>query len=129
VVLVWTDPFGLRISPSRTTFGGTISRGDDRRRFALFLALTERGVTADDAGAAMHAVHPFDSDLRCDRALEKPVRKLARRLSKEIGRAPSAQVGPLAVEAMRSYRELAVATGDTTYTERFDEMLAKFASP
>ena len=101
---------------------------DAQIRLATFLSMTERGVSEDDAGAAMHALHPFDSDVPCARALEKPVRKRSKKLARELKKAASGDVRRLAVEAIREYRREAEATGDATYSERFGLMLEKFDS-
>ena len=99
---------------------------DVRIRFTTFLSMTERDVSEDDAGAAMYAMHPFDSDVPCAKALEKPVRKRSRKLARELKNTAPSDVGRLAVEAIREYWREAQATGDATYIERFNLMLEKY---
>ena len=101
---------------------------DEQIRFTTFLSMTERDVSEDDAGAAMYAMHPFDSDVPCARALEKPVRKRSRKLARRLKNAAPSDVGRLAVEAIREYLREAEAAGDATYTERFKLMLEKYES-
>lgn len=102
---------------------------DEQIRFTTFLSMTERGVAENDAGTAMYALHPFDSDLPCVRALEKPVRKRSKKLARELRNAEPGDVGRVAVEAIRDYLREAQAAGDKTYTERFSLMLRKYDDP
>lgn len=104
-----------------------MARVDDQIRFATFLSMTERGVAEDAAGAAMYAVHPFESDVPCVRSLEKSVRKRSRRLARELRRAAPGDVGQLALGAIREYRREAQACGDPTYTDRFGLLMEKYA--
>lgn len=104
-----------------------MASADDQIRFATFLSMTERGVAEDDAGAAMYAMHPFESDVPCVRALEKPVRKRSKKLARELRNTAPGDVGQVALAAIREYRREAQASGDVTYAERFGLLLEKYA--
>ncbi|MCH7583049.1 MAG: hypothetical protein IIC72_10490 [Acidobacteria bacterium] len=102
-----------------------MSQIETQRKAAMMTFTDTYGMAPDVAAKAAMALHPLDDSPVPSRGFEKQVRKASRQYAKALSKLKGRQdeAADLTMMTLRSYKEMAVETGETYYITRYDKNL------